>query len=136
MPSIMKRKHQEFMYLEQSRRSVHNYSKLFNHLAQYAPEQVDIDKKKKCHFMNGLSIKLQERLALSTRETFLEFISNAIIMDNAIQAHKESNKRKTMAAPSGSAPPKYRMVYAPATPTHHISSTNGLPAYICTRISR
>jgi hypothetical protein len=112
MPSTMKRKHQEFMYLEQSGRSVHNYSKLFNHLAQYAPEQADIDKKR-CHFMNGLSIKLQERLALSTGETFLEFISNAIIMDNAIPAHKESNKRKTMAAPSSSAPPKYWMVYAP-----------------------
>jgi hypothetical protein len=34
----MRRKYQEFMDLNQSRRSVHNYSKLFNHLAQYAPE--------------------------------------------------------------------------------------------------
>jgi hypothetical protein len=41
---------------------VYGYSKMFNHLTQYAPEQVDIDKKKKYRFMNGLSTKLQERL--------------------------------------------------------------------------
>jgi hypothetical protein len=37
---------------------VHDYSKLFNHLAQYAPDQVDMDEKKKERFMIGLSIKL------------------------------------------------------------------------------
>jgi hypothetical protein len=40
---ITKRKHQEFMDLKHGGRSVHDYSKLFNHLAQYAPEQVDTD---------------------------------------------------------------------------------------------
>jgi hypothetical protein len=43
--SIMLAKHKEFMYLRQCRKSIHDYSKLFNHLAQYAPEQVDIDEK-------------------------------------------------------------------------------------------
>jgi hypothetical protein len=42
---------------------VYVYSKLFNHLAQYAPELVDTDEKK-YYFMNGLFTKLQERLAL------------------------------------------------------------------------
>jgi hypothetical protein len=37
---------------------VHDYSKLFGHLAQYVPEQVDTDEKKKNRFMNGLSTKL------------------------------------------------------------------------------
>jgi hypothetical protein len=36
---IMLTKHQEFMDLRQGGRSVHDYSKLLNHLAQYAPEQ-------------------------------------------------------------------------------------------------
>jgi hypothetical protein len=44
---------------------VYAYSKLFNHLAQYAPEQVDTDEKKKYHFMNGLTTKLQDRLVLN-----------------------------------------------------------------------
>jgi hypothetical protein len=54
----MRRKYQEFIDLKQGGRSVNDYSKLFNHLAQYAPEQVDTDEKKKYHFMNALSMKL------------------------------------------------------------------------------
>jgi hypothetical protein len=37
---------------------VHDNSKLFNHLAQYALGQVDTDDKKKDRFMIGLSTKL------------------------------------------------------------------------------
>jgi hypothetical protein len=93
---------------------VHNYSKQFHHLAQYAPDQVDTDeKKKKDHFMIGLSTKLQERMSLNTGGTFLEFVSNVMIMNDAIRAHKETKKRKDVAAPFGSAPP-----------THPDSSTN------------
>jgi hypothetical protein len=90
---------------------VHDYSKQFNHLAQYAPDQVDENEKKKDHFMIGLSTKLQECMALNTGGTFLEFISNIMIIDDAIRTHKETKKRKVMAAPSGSAPPNYRTVY-------------------------
>jgi hypothetical protein len=90
---------------------VHDYSKQFNHLAQYAPDQVHTDKKKKDRFMIGLSTKLQERMVLNTGGTFLEFVSNVMIVDDAIRAHKETNKRKVVATPSSSAPPKYRMVY-------------------------
>jgi hypothetical protein len=46
------------MDLKYGGRSMHEYSKLFNHLAQYALEQVDMDGKKKDCFMNGLSTKL------------------------------------------------------------------------------
>jgi hypothetical protein len=107
----MSKKHQEFMNLRQGGRSVHNYSKLFNHLAQYAPDQVDTDEKKKDRFMIGLSTKLQEHMALNTRGTFLEFVNNVIITDDAIRTHKETKKRNVVAAPSGSAHLKYRTVY-------------------------
>jgi hypothetical protein len=90
---------------------VHDYSKQFNHLAQYALDQVDTDEKKKDHFMIGLSTKLQERMTLNTRGTFPEFISNVMIVDDAIRAYKETKKRKVVAAPSGSAPLKYRTMY-------------------------
>jgi hypothetical protein len=99
------------MDLKQEGRSMHDYSKQFNHLAQYAPNQVDTNEKKKNHFMIGLSTKLQERMALNTGGTFLEFVSNVMIADDAIRAHKETKKRKTMTTPSSSAPSKYRMVY-------------------------
>jgi hypothetical protein len=45
------------MGLQQGIQSVYVYSKMFNHLTQYAPEQVDTDEKKYC-FMKGLSTKL------------------------------------------------------------------------------
>jgi hypothetical protein len=83
---------------------MHDYSKLFNHLAQYAPDQVDTDDKKKDRFMIGLSMKLQERMALNTGGTFPEFVSNVIITNNVIRAHKEAKKRKVVVALSGSAP--------------------------------
>jgi hypothetical protein len=110
------RKHQEFMDLKQGGRSMHEYSKLFNHLAQYALEQVDTDEKE-C-FMNGLSTKLLERLELSMGGIFSYFVSNAIIMDDKIHAHKESKNRKVVATSSISAPPKYRVVYPPPHPTY------------------
>jgi hypothetical protein len=55
---VMRKKRQEFMDLKQGGRSVHDYSKLFNHLAQYVPDQVDTDGKKKDRFMIDLSTKL------------------------------------------------------------------------------
>jgi hypothetical protein len=66
---MMRRKCQEFMDLKQGEMSVHDYSKLFNHLAQYALDQVDMNDKKKDHYMIGLSTKLQERMALNTMLT-------------------------------------------------------------------
>jgi hypothetical protein len=118
--SIMRRKHQEFMDRKQGRRFMHEYSKLFNHLVQYAPEQVDTDGKKKNRFMNGLSTKLQERLELSTCDTFPEFVSNAIITDDVIRTLKVSKKRKAVAASFGSAHSKYRTVYHHPRPTYQL----------------
>jgi hypothetical protein len=63
---VMRKKRQEFMDLKQGGRSVHDYYKQFNHLAQHAPDQVDTDKKKKDRFMIGLSTKLHERMMLNT----------------------------------------------------------------------
>jgi hypothetical protein len=108
---VMRKKRQEFMGLKQGGRSVHDYSKQFNHLAQYVLDQVDTDAKKKDRFIIGLSTKLQERLALNTGGTFQDFVSKVMIADDAIRAHKETKKRKAAAAPSSSAPPRYRTWY-------------------------
>jgi hypothetical protein len=47
LAGVMRKKHQEFMDLKQGGRFMHDNSKLFNHLAQYAPDQVDTNDKKK-----------------------------------------------------------------------------------------
>jgi hypothetical protein len=70
-----------------------------------------VDTDEKDRFMIGLSTKLQERMALNTGGTFSEFVSNVMITDDAIRTHKETKRRKVVAAPSGSAPLKYRAVY-------------------------
>jgi hypothetical protein len=41
LTGVMRKKRQEFMDLKQGGRSMHDYSKQFNHLLQYAPDQVD-----------------------------------------------------------------------------------------------
>jgi hypothetical protein len=61
--------------------------------------------------MTGLSMKLQEYMALSTGGSILEFITNIIIVDDAFYTHKETKKRKVVATPSCSAPPKYQKMY-------------------------
>jgi hypothetical protein len=61
-------------------------------------------RRKKDRFIIGLSTKLQERMTLNTGGSFPEFVSNVIITDDAIRVHKETKKRKDVAAPSGSAP--------------------------------
>jgi hypothetical protein len=110
---VMRKKRQEFMDLKQGGRSVHNYSKQFNHLGQYALDQVDTAEKKD-RFI--IFTKLQERMVLNTGGTFLEFMSNVMVADVAIHTHKETKKRKVVAAPSVSAPLKYQMMY------HHSST--------------
>jgi hypothetical protein len=85
---------------------------------------VDTNEKKKECFMIGLSTKLQECMTLNTGGTFPEFVSNVMIADDAIRAHKETKKRKVVAAPSTSAPPKYRTVYHHGPPIHLNPSTN------------
>jgi hypothetical protein len=67
--------------------------------------------------MIDLSTKLQECMALNTGGSFPKSVSNVVIADDVIRVHKETKKRKIVAAPSGSAPPKYQTVY------HH-GSTN------------
>jgi hypothetical protein len=108
---VMRKKRQELMDLKEGGRFVHDYSKLFNHLVQCAPDQVDMNDKKKGRFIIGFSTKLHERMSLNTGGSFPEFVSNVIMMDDAICTHKEVKKRKVVAAPSGSAPPRYRTVY-------------------------
>jgi hypothetical protein len=53
---------------------------------------------------------------LSADGTFLDLVSNTIIADDTIRAHRESKKKKALAAPSGSAATKYRMVRAQHNP--------------------
>jgi hypothetical protein len=81
---------------------------------------VDTGDKKNDRFIIGLSIKLQECMTLNTGGSFPEFVSNVIIMDDAIRTHNDAKKRKVVTALFSSAPPRYRTVYhhGPTYPPH------------------
>jgi hypothetical protein len=131
------------MDLKQGGWSIHDYSKLFNHLTQYVLDQVDTDDKNKHRFMIGLSTKLQKRMTLNTRGSFPEFVSNVIIVNDAMHAHKDTKKRKAVAAPSGGAPQVSDGAPPWSPPTCLISSSStsasshsGFPAHLRASMNR
>jgi hypothetical protein len=56
-------KQEEFMQLKQVGDTVMLYLNKFNHLSQYAIDQVNTDLKKKNCFMRGLTDRLQRKMA-------------------------------------------------------------------------
>jgi hypothetical protein len=76
---VIRRKLTEFLALKQGNNSVLQYSQAFNTLAQYAGYHVDTDEKKQACFRQGLSSKLQDRLAMIKFDTFSELVNGAII---------------------------------------------------------
>jgi hypothetical protein len=111
----------EFLDLEQGNRSVFDYTRQFNTLAQYVPYHINTDEKKANLYREGLTVHLQERLGLSPNLSYIELASAAIDQERLMKAIAEADekKRKRMmrasSASGGSsgAPPKYRMVYTP-----------------------
>ena len=59
MPSgLMEIKRREFEDLKQGGRTLMKYMQVFNHLAQYAPEEVSTDERKQHRSINGLNSKM------------------------------------------------------------------------------
>ena len=82
------------------------YAQNFNTLSQYAGYHVDTDEKKQACFRQGLSSKLQDRLAMFKFNTFSELVNGAIVQEDAHLAHKAEKKRKLPAVGSSSSAPQ------------------------------
>ncbi|XP_066351670.1 uncharacterized protein [Miscanthus floridulus] len=78
---VIHQKVTEFMELRQGSRTVMEYVNQFNHLAQYAGSQVDMDDKKKDRFFCGLTPVLQEKLYLGNYQTFGALMNAAITLE-------------------------------------------------------
>ena len=76
---VIRRKLTELLALKQGNNSVLQYSQAFNNLSQYAGYHVDTDEKKQACFRQGLSSKLQDRLAMIKFDSFSELVNGAII---------------------------------------------------------
>jgi hypothetical protein len=72
---------EEFIRLKQGGDSVMQYLAKFNHLSQYAIDQVDTDLKKKNCFMRGLNDQLQRKMATCLDLTYSRVVSIALSVE-------------------------------------------------------
>ena len=74
-------KQEEFMRLKQGGDNVMQYLNKFNHLSQYAIDQVNTDLKKKNFFMRGLNDRLQKKMATSLDLSYSRAVSTALAVE-------------------------------------------------------
>ena len=69
------------MKLKQGGDTVTQYLNKFNHLSQYAIDQVNTDLKKKNCFMRGLNDRLQRKMAMCLDLTYSRAVSTALAVE-------------------------------------------------------
>jgi hypothetical protein len=78
---VLHMKQEEFMKLKQGGDTINQYLNKFNHLSQYAIDQVNTDLKKKNCFMRGLNDRLQRKMATCIDLTYGRAISTALAVE-------------------------------------------------------
>jgi hypothetical protein len=73
-------KQEEFIRLKQGGDTVMQYLNKFNHLSQYAIDEVNTDLKKKNCFMRGLNDRLQRKMAICLDLTYSRAVSTALVV--------------------------------------------------------
>jgi len=122
---VMRRKLNEFLALKQGNNNVLQYAQVFNTLSQYAGYHVNTDEKKQACFRQGLSSKLQDRLAMFQFNTFSELVNGDITQEDAHLAHKAEKKRKAPAVGSSSSTLQRFRLLQSAHSVPHISHNGG-----------
>jgi hypothetical protein len=74
-------KQDEFIRLKQGGDTVMQYLNKFNHLSQYAIDQVNTDLKKKNCFMRGLNDRLQRKMATCLDLTYSRAVSTTLAVE-------------------------------------------------------
>src|SRR3954463_1000791 len=105
---LMDRKREELCNLTQGRRSVDEFSREFNHLACYAPEEVSTDSKKQERFRKGLNSGLRRDLNLHDFATFQILVNKAIKAEDMITP-EDSRKYPRDDGSFGSGPQKRKI---------------------------
>ena len=73
---------------------------MFNHLAQYALDEVNTDEQKQYRFVNGLNSKMQDWLSAHEFTDFNKLVSTSLTVEFKLKSHKEKKKRKRDPSPS------------------------------------
>jgi hypothetical protein len=78
---VLHMKQEEFMKLKQGGDTVNQYLNKFNHLSQYAIDQVNTELKKNC-FMRGLNDRMQRKMATCIDLTYGRAVSTALAVES------------------------------------------------------
>jgi hypothetical protein len=78
---VLHMKQEEFMRLKQGGDTVMQYLNKFNHLSQYAIDQVNTDLKKRNCFMRGLNDRLQRKMATCLHLSYSRAVSTALAVE-------------------------------------------------------
>jgi hypothetical protein len=79
---VLHMKQEEFMKLKQGGDTINQYLNKFNHLSQYAIDQVNTDLKKKNCFMRGLNDRMQRKMATCINLTYGRVVSTALAVES------------------------------------------------------
>jgi hypothetical protein len=78
---VLHMKQEKFIRLKQGGDTVMQYLNKFNHLSQYAIDQVNTDLKKRNCFMRGLNDRLQQKMATCLDLTYNRAVSTALAVE-------------------------------------------------------
>jgi hypothetical protein len=86
----------KFLNLKQGGMSVTEYLDKFTTWGRYAPNDIDMDKKKRERFMNGLQEELQTYLVAVSYSDLEAMVDATIMLEEKKKATRESRKRRMM----------------------------------------
>jgi hypothetical protein len=78
---VLHMKQEEFMKLKQGGDTVTQYLNKFNHLSQYAIDQVNMDLKKRNCFMRGLNDRMQRKMATCIDLSYGRVVSTTLAVE-------------------------------------------------------
>jgi hypothetical protein len=118
-------KQEEFMKLKQGGDAVTQYLNKFNHLSQYAIDQVNTDLKKRNCFMRGLNDRMQRKMATCIDLTYGRAVSTALAVE-AKYAGSGKSKGNGGNRPNQGPEKRQRLVIRPFNPNR---SSSRLPSF-------
>uniref|UniRef100_J3NDF1 Retrotransposon gag domain-containing protein n=1 Tax=Oryza brachyantha TaxID=4533 RepID=J3NDF1_ORYBR len=87
-------KQHEFLSLTQGNKSIKEYLCEFNHLARYAPDDVNTDTRKQNWFMNELSDEMQLELAAHSFLDFQDLVNRSVAVESKMKNLENKRKRR------------------------------------------
>jgi hypothetical protein len=81
LEGVLHMKQEEFMKLKQGGDTVMQYLNKFNHLSQYAIDQVNTDLKNRNCFMRGLNDRLQRKMATCLDLSYSRAVSTSLAVE-------------------------------------------------------